>query len=174
MIDASTNHHLPVVRSRPRGRAFALGGALIAVAALSALPAAEVQAAPNGAQAQILVIQGTNQDGGASIDPQLSSVAAQLTSPPLNTYNTYAQRDRQLLPLSVGKSVSYAVVDGSRVQLTLVGATSARYHLTALISRASASPATIDVTVSPGDVVFVGGQPYGAGAIFIGLSVVSP
>jgi hypothetical protein len=166
-----TKHLLAASVSLRLARA-AFGGCATFAAVVSGSPrVAEAQTA-SVTKGEILVLLGTHsgKDGGGSIDPALSGLP-ELTKPPLNRYDTYKLLDRKLVDLVPGQTVTYAVVNGSRLELKLHDVTGDhRYHMTAIIT-AGGKSSRIEVTTDPEGHVFVGGQRYQGGALFLGITI---
>jgi hypothetical protein len=134
-------------------------------------------ASSKGPTLELSVILATKTDGGASIDPQLRDLPQLTRDQPFVKYNVYKLLDRKPFPLAVGKPITYAMVNGHTVQVTLASVatdkTEKRYQMEAQIGEPG-KPAflkSLQVTTSEGEPFFVGGQSYQGGTLFLELLV---
>ncbi len=134
-------------------------------------------AAPHGPSLEVSVIQATQSDAGGSIDPRLKDLPQLTRDQPFVRYNVYKLLDRRSFPLDVGKAVTYGIVDGRTLQVTLA-ATSVeknekRYQMNAQIGEPGkeAFLKSLQVTASANEPFFVGGQSYQGGTLFLELVV---
>lgn len=148
-------------------------GALAAVVAGGVARAAAVR----GPVLEVSVIHATRTDGGASIDPALKDLPQLTHDQPFVRYNVYKLLDRRVFPLQANKAVSYVLVNGRTLQVTLDGVDEdkgeRRYHVDAQISEPGGKVflKSLQVTASANEPFFVGGQSYQGGTLFLELVV---
>jgi hypothetical protein len=127
---------------------------------------------------QVTLIHATYVDGGASIDPRLPNLPRLTRAEPFAHYNVFRLLDRQQFPLEAGKAVTYGLVNGRNVEITL-GSISAgdageqRYQLEAHIGEPgkAAYLKGLQVTLSANQPFYVGGQSYQGGTLFLELAL---
>ncbi len=143
-------------------------------AALAALSAAAVPAHASGpkTKAELIVLLGTQADGGGSIDPRIGDLP-QLKTRPLSSYNTYRLLDRTTLDLERGQPATYSAPNGSTLAVKLKHVSDDhRYTIREEISGGILRrPVHVEFTSSANDTVFIGGLPYQDGAIFFGIKI---
>jgi hypothetical protein len=151
--------------------AFALLAIALCVGAHVAL------AAGHAPEIEITVIHATRSDAGASIDPQLRDLPQLGRDAPFDRYNVYKLLQRKRLPLEVGKPAASDLPNGRVLQVTLVEPAAAqaapRFHVRAEIEEPGkkAFLKLLEVTASPNEPFFVGGQSYEGGTLFLELVV---
>jgi hypothetical protein len=145
---------------------------LLAGAALALSAVVPAHASGSHTKAELVVLLGTQADGGGSIDPRIGDLP-QLKTRPLSSYNTYRLLDRTTLDLEQGTPTNYSAPNGSTLALKLKNvSTDHRYTVREEISGGILRhPVHVEVTQSPNDSVFVGGLPYQGGAIFFGIKI---
>ena len=130
-------------------------------------------AANDSASAEILVMHATQISGAGSIDPKIGTMP-QLQKPPFSAYNTYKLVDKKTLPLAKGTPATYPMVNGRTLQVTLLDVTSDnRFHVTTAINQpgGEAYLKLLEVTASPNEPFFVGGQTYQGGSLVLALTM---
>jgi hypothetical protein len=154
--------------------ALATVGALL----VCALPGRVDAAPPKQPSVELIVIHATRTDAEASIDPQLRDLPHLTKQQPFIRYNVYKLLDRKQFPLEAGKPVTYALVNGRTLQLTLGSVTVAdagdsRYQLETQIGEPGkdAFLKGLQVTAGANQPFFVGGQSYQGGTLFLELVV---
>jgi hypothetical protein len=127
---------------------------------------------------ELIVIHATKTDAETSIDPQLRDLPHLTKQQPFIRYNVYKQLDRQQFQLEAGRPVSYALVNGRTLRLTLASITLAdagesRYQLETQIGEPGkdAFLKGLQVTAGANQPFFVGGQSYQGGTLFLELVV---
>jgi hypothetical protein len=152
------------------------GVALLLVAAWAGAAGAAPVKVPS---IQLTIIYATYADGGASIDSRLPNMPRLLKSEPFAHYNVFTLLDRKQFPLEAGKAVSYALVNGRNVEVTLGSvspgdAGDTRYQLEAHIGEPgkAAYLRGLQVTLSENQPFYVGGQSYQGGTLFLELALV--
>lgn len=136
-----------------------------------------IAAAPHGPTLEVSVIQASQTDAGGSIDPRLKDLPQLTRDQPFVRYNVYRLLDRRSFPLDVGKPVTYGIVDGRTLQVTLAGVgadkTEKRYQMSAQIGEPGkqAFLKSLQVTASANEPFFIGGQSYQGGTLFLELVV---
>ncbi len=153
-----------------------LGVLALAAAAASAAPA--VAGPTRSPTLEVLVIHATRTDAGTSIDPQLRDLPHLSKQEPFARYNVYRLVERQQFSLEAGRPVTYALVNGRTLQLTLDSVTqpapgSWRYQLETQIAEAGkdAFLKGLQVTAGANQPFFVGGQSYQGGTLFLELVI---
>lgn len=148
------------------GLVCAAGGGGIALAASTHGPSLEVS-----------VIHASQSDAGGSIDPRLKDLPQLTRDQPFVRYSVYKLLDRRSFPLDVGKPITYGIVDGRTLQVTLasvgVDKNEKRYQMSAQIGEPGkeAFLKSLQVTASANEPFFIGGQSYQGGTLFIELVV---
>jgi hypothetical protein len=163
-----------VLRGRRRLLALVLLTAGLAVAGVFGAGLRSALAAPRGPAIEISIIQASQTDAGASIDPALRDLPQLTRDVPFVRYNTYKLLGRQSLPLEVGKAATSDLPNGRAVAVTLVEPPAgARYHVRAEIGEPGkkAFLKLLEVTASANEPFFVGGQSYQGGTLFLELVV---
>ena len=123
--------------------------------------------------AEVMVLVGTDLPGGGSIDPAIGHLP-QLKKPPLSAYNTYRLVDKRTLPLELGKSETYTLVNGRVLQVTFVETTPDHgFHVKAAINQPGghAYLKLLDLTAKPNEPFFVGGQSFGGGSLVLAITL---
>jgi hypothetical protein len=123
--------------------------------------------------AEVMVLVGTDLPGGGSIDPAIGRLP-QLKKPPLSAYNTYRLVDKRTLPLELGKSETYTLVNGRVLQVTFVETTPDHgFHVKAAINQPGghAYLKLLDLTAKPNEPFFVGGQSFGGGSLVLAITL---
>jgi hypothetical protein len=145
---------------------------------VGALPGLAGAAPPKPPTVELIVIHATRTDAEASVDPQLRDLPHLTKQQPFVRYNVYKLLDRQQFPLEAGKPVTYALVNGRTLHLTLDAVTRAdagesRYQLETQIGEPGkdAYLKGLQVTAGPNQPFFVGGQSYQGGTLFLELVV---
>lgn len=145
--------------------------------AFAAVGGIALAASTHGPSLEVSVIHALQSDAGGSIDPRLRDLPQLTRDQPFVRYNVYKLLDRRSFPLDVGKPVTYGIVDGRTLQVTLasVGAdkNEKRYQMNAQIGEAGkdAFLKSLQVTASANEPFFIGGQSYQGGTLFIELAV---
>jgi len=128
---------------------------------------------------RLTIILATHADGGASIDARLPSLSRLLKSEPFAHYNVFTLLDRKQFPLEAGKAVTYPLVNGRNVEVTLGSVSTGdageqRYQLEAHIGEPgkAAYLKGLQVTLSANQPFYVGGQSYQGGTLFLELALV--
>lgn len=159
-----------------RRRPFVLG--LAGVLAGAAGGVAQAQPPPAHApQIELVVIHASRADGPGSIDPRLRDLPQLTTEQPFTRFNVYKVLDRQQFPLEAGKPVTYGLVNGGTLRLSLDGVTvrdagGRRYQLAAQIGRPGKDFLRgLQVTAGDNQPFFVGGQSYQGGTLFVEMVV---
>jgi hypothetical protein len=138
---------------------------------------AQAQPGARGPTIELVVIHALHTDGAGSIDPKLRDLPQLTSEQPFTRYNVYRLVDRQQFPLEAGKPVSYGLVNGGTLRLSLDGVTQPdsggrRYQLGAQIGRAGKDFLRgLQVTASANQPFFVGGQSYQGGTLFVEMVV---
>jgi hypothetical protein len=133
--------------------------------------------AGTGPSVEIRVIEGFHTDGGASIDGQLADLPQLTQEQPFLRYNVYHLLDSKRFPLTSGQTVSYGLVNGRTLQVTLAEVVESksqrRYKMEAQIVEPGkrAFLKSLQVTAGPNQPFFVGGQQYQGGMLFVELVV---
>jgi len=152
-----------------------LAAALLAVVAGAGGIA--LAASTHGPSLEVSVIQASQSDAGGSIDPRLKDLPQLTRDQPFVRYNVYKLLDRRSFPLDVGKAVTYGIVDGRTLQVTLAGTSmdknEKRYQMGAQIGEPGkeAFLKSLQVTASANEPFFIGGQSYQGGTLFLELVV---
>jgi hypothetical protein len=166
-----------------RARSFAaFAGCLVLALAVLAIPGLEILDRPALAAAllpslQVTVIHAMISDASGSIDPLLRDLPQLGRDQPFVRYNVYKLLDRKELALDPGKPAVTALPNGRVLQVTLVDEVgegpSRRFHVRAEIGEPgkTAFLKLLEVTASPNEPFFVGGQSYQGGTLFLELAV---
>lgn len=134
-------------------------------------------AAPHVPTLEVSVIQASQSDAGGSMDPRLKDLPQLTRDQPFVRYNVYKLLDRRSFPLDVGKAVTYGIVDGRTLQVTLAAVSveknEKRYQMNAQIGEPGkeAFLKSLQVTASANEPFFIGGQNYQGGTLFLELVV---
>ena len=126
---------------------------------------------------QVTIIHALTTDAGGSIDPALRDLPQLGRDQPFVRYNVYKLLDRKELALEPGKPVESPLPNGRVLQVTLVDAmgegAGRRFHVRAEIGEPGkkAFLKLLEVTASPNEPFFVGGQSYQGGTLFLELAV---
>ncbi len=126
---------------------------------------------------EITVIHATRSDAGGSIDPLLRDLPQLGRDAPFDRYNVYKVLQRKQLPLEVSKPAASDLPNGRVLQVTLVEPAAPggppRFHVRAEIEDPGkkAFLKLLEVTASPNEPFFVGGQSYEGGTLFLELVV---
>ena len=126
---------------------------------------------------EIRLIAAFHTDGGASIDTQLGDLPQLTRDEPFVRYNVYRLLDARQFPLETGRTVTYVLVNGRTLEVTLGGVVEARnerrYRIEADIVEAGkrAFLKSLHVTAGPNQPFFVGGQQYQGGTLFLEVVV---
>jgi hypothetical protein len=134
-------------------------------------------AAGHPAVIEITVIHATRSDAGGSIDPLLRDLPQLGRDAPFDRYNVYKVLQRKELPLEVSKPAASDLPNGRVLQVTLVEPAAPggppRFHVRAEIEDPGkkAFLKLLEVTASPNEPFFVGGQSYEGGTLFLELVV---
>ncbi len=153
----------------------ALLAALLAV--LVGVRGGTALASPPPPVIELSVIHALRADGGASIDPRLRDLPQLTRDEPFVRYNVYKLLERKDLALEPDKPSTSVLVNGRTLQVTLVDvaedAGSKRFHVRAEIGEPGkkAFLKLLEVTASPNEPFFVGGQSYEGGTLFLELVV---
>jgi hypothetical protein len=149
--------------------------AAVAVTTLAGGGAGVARAATHtGPTIELSVIAATSTDGGASIDPQLHDLPQK--EQPFARYNVFRLLDRRQFRLDASKPVTYGLVNGRTVQVSLEGVSDGgprRYQLETQILETGKGDFLrgLHVTASENQAFFVGGQSYQGGTLFLELVV---
>ena len=160
-----------ITRSRLALLAFALLAIALCVGAHVSI------AAGHPPEIEIAVIHAMKSDAGGSIDPQLRDLPQLGRDAPFDRYNVYKLLQRKRLPLDVAKPAASELPNGRVLQVTLVEpaapAAAPRFHVRAEIEDPGkkAFLKLLEVTASPNEPFFVGGQSYEGGTLFLELVV---
>jgi hypothetical protein len=142
-----------------------------------ALPGRRALAAARQPSLQVTVIHAMISDAGGSIDPLLRDLPQLGRDQPFVRYNVYKLLDRKELALDPGKPAVTALPNGRVLQVTLVDEVGdgpgRRFHVRAEIGEPgkTAFLKLLEVTASPNEPFFVGGQSYQGGTLFLELAV---
>lgn len=132
-------------------------------------PAAQQPAAADAAidkvQVQLMVVQA--REAEPSIDPRLKSIEKHLSVLRYNNF-TVLQTDRSTV--SVGKSATFAVVDGRKVNVTLLGADEARARVRVEMFKDGNKLLDTTVAINRGGTMMVAGPRYGDGILILPLT----
>jgi hypothetical protein len=127
---------------------------------------------------QLTIIFATFVDGGASIDARLPNLSRLTKSEPFAHYNVFTLLDRKQFPLETGKAVTYGLVNGRNVEVTLGSVSPGdggeqRYQIEAHIGEPgkAAYLKGLQVTLSANQPFYVGGQSYQGGTLFLELAL---
>jgi hypothetical protein len=152
--------------------------AILAGLSLAMLGVGGVALAASRAPAlQLTVIHALTTDAGGSIDPALRDLPQLGRDQPFVRYNVYKLLERKELALEPGKPVESPLPNGRVLQVTLVDASGEgagrRFHVRAEIGEPGkkAFLKLLEVTASPNEPFFVGGQSYQGGTLFLELAV---
>ncbi len=135
------------------------------------------QAAAEGPFVEIRLLEGFRTDGGQSIDARLTDLPQLTQDQPFVRYNVFRLLDRKELPLGLGQTVRYELVNGRTLQLTLAsvaqGNGQKRYRMEAQIVEPGkrAFLRSLHVTAGQNQPFFVGGQHYRGGPLFVEVVV---
>lgn len=154
---------------RTARRFVALFAALVALLMLGVSDAGAAQTVT----AEVMVLHATQQPGPGSIDPSIGNLP-QLKRPPFSAYNTYKLLAKQSLALTKGAPVTYTLVNGRVLQVTLQDVTpDHRYKVAAAINQpgGTAYLKLLEVTAAPNETFFVAGQQYQGGVLIIGFTL---
>jgi hypothetical protein len=154
-------------------RGFLSWAAAVALVAAVPLVTTDVLAATARPRAEVMVLHATNVDGGGSIDPRIGNMP-QLRRPPLSAYNTYKLLDKTTLPLEKDRPSAYKIANGRTLQVTLLEVTDdKRYRVRAEINQpqGEAFLKLLEVTASPNEPLFVGGQAYQGGTLVLAMTM---
>jgi hypothetical protein len=137
---------------------------------------AHAQPPTPGPTIELSVIHASHTEGAGAIDPKLRDLPQLTSEQPFTRYNVYKLVDRQQFPLVAGKPVSYGLVNGGTLRLSLDGVTQSdsgrRYQLGAQIGRPGKDFLKgLQVTASANQPFFVGGQSYQGGTLFVEMVV---
>jgi hypothetical protein len=162
-------------------RAAATAGLLAGLVTPRPAAALDGGAPPNipagGPSVEIRIIQGFHTDGGALIDGQLADLPQLTQEQPFLRYNVYHLLDTRRFPLTPGQTVTYGLVNGRTLQVSLAGVvenrSEKRYKMEAQILEPGkrAFLKSLQVTAGPNQPFFVGGQQYQGGMLFVELVV---
>jgi|HubBroStandDraft_1064217.scaffolds.fasta_scaffold305664_2 hypothetical protein len=142
-----------------------------------ALRGAGLAWAAGGPSVEVRIIEGFRTDGGASIDAPLSDLPQLTQDQPFVRYNVYRLLDSKQFPLVAGQTVTYGLVNGRTLQVTLAGVVEGknerRYRMEAQIVEPGkrAFLKSLHVTAGPNQPFFVGGQQYRGGMLFVEVVV---
>ena len=151
--------------------------ALALLAAALCLGGHVALAASHAPAIEITVIHAMRSDAGASIDPLLRDLPQLGRDAPFDRYNVYKVLQRKQIPLEVSKPAASDLPNGRILQVTLVEpaspASAPRFHVRAEIEEPGkkAFLKLLEVTASPNEPFFVGGQSYEGGTLFLELVV---
>ena len=127
---------------------------------------------------ELTIIQATFVDGGASMDSRLPDLSHLTKSEPFTHYNVFRLLDRKQFPLETGKAVTYGLVNGRNVEVSLASVSQSdagekRYQLEAHIGEPgkTAYLKGLQVTLSANQPFYLGGQSYQGGTLFLKLDV---
>jgi hypothetical protein len=163
-------------------RRFAAGllgaAALVALASVPTVAREARAAASKGPKLEILTIHATKNDGGVEIEEALKPIIDPKREP-FTRYNVYKTLDKKLAPFEQDRPVTYPIVNGRTLQVTLLKVDAdkpeKRYHVRAAIDRERegrrAYLKTLEVTAGANETFFVAGQSYENGKLFLGLTV---
>lgn len=129
-----------------------------------AQPAAS-DAAIERVQVQLMVVQA--REAEPSIDPRLKSIEKHLSVLRYNNF-TVLQTDRSTL--SIGKSATFAVVDGRKVNVTLLSADDARARVRVEMFKEGNKLLDTTVAINRGGTMMVAGPRYGDGILILPLT----
>jgi hypothetical protein len=135
------------------------------------------RAAGTGPSVEIRLIQAFRTDGGSSVDARLADLPQLTQDQPFVRYNVYRLLDARQYALQEGHVVSYGLVNGRTLQLTLEGVVEGRvqnrYRVEAQILKPGSRAFLKDlhVTAGPNQPFFVGGQQYQGGVLFLEVVV---
>lgn len=116
-------------------------------------------------QVQLMVVQA--REAEPSVDPRLKSIEKHLSVLRYNNF-TVLQTDRT--SLQVGKSASFAVVDGRKVNVTLLGADEARARVRVEMFKDGNKLLDTTVAINRGGTMMVAGPRYGDGILILPLT----
>jgi hypothetical protein len=158
--------------------AFAvLAGVALAAVVLPAVAGGTAFAAAHLPSLQVTVIHAMTSDAGGSIDPLLRDLPQLGRDQPFVRYNVYKVLDRKELALDPGKPAETPLPNGRVLQVTLVDQVGdgpgRRFHVRTEIGEPgkTAFLKLLEVTASPNEPFFVGGQSYQGGTLFLELAV---
>jgi hypothetical protein len=155
--------------------ALVLAGSL---ASILAHPVAWADAPKAGAaaakvvNADVMIMLATQVDGGSFIDPLIGKMP-QLSKPPFSAYNNYKLLDKKVLPVEVGKSATYKLVNGRDLLVTYIEQTpDRRHHVSAAINQPGGGPGTrVEVKAAANEAFFLAGQPYKGGSLVLAITM---
>jgi hypothetical protein len=165
------------VRARFEAAFAAFAVLAVAVLALPAVAGKPAFAASHMTSLQVTVIHAMTSDAGGSIDPLLRDLPQLGRDQPFVRYNVYKVLDRRELALDPGKPAETPLPNGRVLQVTLVDQAGdgpgRRFHVRAEIGEPGkkAFLKLLEVTASPNEPFFVGGQSYQGGTLFLELAV---
>ncbi len=151
--------------------------AAVLLAVVAGVGGIALAASTHGPSLEVSVIHALQSDAGGSIDPRLKDLPQLTRDQPFVRYNVYKLLDRRSFPLDVGKAVTYGIVDGRTLQVTLAGTSmdknETRYQMGAQIGEPGkeAFLKSLQVTASANEPFFIGGQTYQGGTLFLELVV---
>ena len=151
--------------------------AAVLLAVVAGVGGIALAASTHGPSLEVSVIHALQSDAGGSIDPRLKDLPQLTRDQPFVRYNVYKLLDRRTFPLDVGKAVTYGIVDGRTLQVTLAGTSmdknEKRYQMGAQIGEPGkeAFLKSLQVTASANEPFFIGGQSYQGGTLFLELVV---
>jgi hypothetical protein len=151
---------------------------LLAVLAAGVAAGGHARAEASTAAIEILVIHATRTDAAGAVDPQLRDLHQLTREQPFARYNVYRLLDRRRFSLEAGRPIAYDLVNGRTLHVALDGVThsdggDSRFQLETQIGQAGkdAFLKGLQVTASPNQPFFVGGQSYQGGTLFLELVV---
>jgi hypothetical protein len=150
--------------------------AAIALTLLAGMPQALAQAPAHAVKivnADVMLILGTQTDGGTYIDPLVGSLP-QLGKPPFSAYNNYRLLDRKTIPLEQGKSANYTLVNTRVLQVSYMEQMpDGRFHVSAAINQPGGKSflKLLEVKAARNEPFFVAGQAYKGGSLVLAITM---
>jgi hypothetical protein len=147
------------------------------IALAVALGGVSLARASGGPRVEVRLIAAFHSDAGGAIDAQLSDLPQLTRDQPFVQFNVYRLLDARQFPLETGKTVSYVLVNGRMLEVTLGAILEAknekRYRIEADIVEPGkrAFLKSLHVTAGPNQPFFVGGQQYQGGTLFLEVVV---
>ena len=133
--------------------------------------------AGGGQSVEIRLIEGFHTDGGTSVDATLDDLPQLTQEQPFVRYNVYRLLDARRFPLQEGATLTYGLVNGRTLRVTLASVVEARpqrrYRMSAQILDPGRKAFLKDLHVTAGEnqPFFVGGQQFQGGVLFIEVVV---
>jgi hypothetical protein len=149
-------------------------GVIALAIALGGVSLARAAGAP---RVEVRLIAAFHTDGGAAIDAKLADLPQLTRDQPFVQYNVYRLLEARQFPLETGKTVTYVLVNGRTLEVTLGGIVEARNEKRYRIEAEIVEPGrraflkSLHVTAGPNQPFFVGGQQYQGGTLFLEVVV---